>query len=150
MAFSMLKIRRPLGHLIFNMGIAIPGKTVFLIETAPWCQPLKTERKRAWKYVNRYRYSIIDNPYIYIKVLAPVQRFFSAQLHPPFMYCTIWHPSSTWVNVFCIRHWICLWRLFGSIATHRRCRVLASSISSKVRIYCYRFLMVVFFHSFLL
>ena len=35
MAISMLKIRRPLGHLIFNRGIAIPGKTVFLIETAP-------------------------------------------------------------------------------------------------------------------
>ena len=32
----MLKIRRPLERLIFNMGIAIPGKTVFLIETAPW------------------------------------------------------------------------------------------------------------------
>ena len=32
----MLKIRRSLGRLIFNMGIAIPGKTVFLIETAPW------------------------------------------------------------------------------------------------------------------
>ena len=32
----MLKIRRPLGRLIFNMGIAIPGKIVFLIETAPW------------------------------------------------------------------------------------------------------------------
>ena len=32
----MLKIRRPLGRLIFNMGNAIPGKTVFLIETAPW------------------------------------------------------------------------------------------------------------------
>ena len=31
----MLKIRRLLGRLIFNMGIAIPGKTVFLIETAP-------------------------------------------------------------------------------------------------------------------
>ena len=31
----MLKIRRPLGRLIFNMGIAIPGKTVFLIESAP-------------------------------------------------------------------------------------------------------------------
>ena len=31
----MLKIRRPLGRLIFNMGIAIPGKTVFVIETAP-------------------------------------------------------------------------------------------------------------------
>ena len=38
MAISMLKIRRPLGRLIFNMGIAIPGKTVFLIETAPWFQ----------------------------------------------------------------------------------------------------------------
>ena len=36
MAISMLKIRRPLGRLIFNMGIAIPGKTVILIETAPW------------------------------------------------------------------------------------------------------------------
>ena len=35
MAISMLKIRRPLGRLIFNMGIAIPGKTVFLTETAP-------------------------------------------------------------------------------------------------------------------
>ena len=35
MPISMLKIRRPLGRLIFNMGIAIPGKTVFLIETAP-------------------------------------------------------------------------------------------------------------------
>ena len=38
MAISMLKIRRPLGRLIFNMGIAIPGKTVFLIETAPSAQ----------------------------------------------------------------------------------------------------------------
>ena len=35
MAISMLKIRRPLGRLIFNMGIAIPGKTIFLIETTP-------------------------------------------------------------------------------------------------------------------
>ena len=35
MAISMLKIRRPLGRLIFNMGIALHGKTVFLIETAP-------------------------------------------------------------------------------------------------------------------
>ena len=36
MVISMLKIRRPLGRLIFNTGIAIPGKTVFLIETPPW------------------------------------------------------------------------------------------------------------------
>ena len=40
MAISMLKIRRPLGRLIFNMGIAIPGKTVFLIETAPGLFPV--------------------------------------------------------------------------------------------------------------
>ena len=44
MAISMLKIRRPLGRLIFNMGIAIPGKTVFLIETAPWLQWIGQEQ----------------------------------------------------------------------------------------------------------
>ena len=38
MAIPMLKIRRPTGRLIFNMGIPIPGKTVFLIETGPWNQ----------------------------------------------------------------------------------------------------------------
>ena len=41
----MLKIRRPLGRLIFNMGIAIPGKTVFLIETAPCIQPQTKQKK---------------------------------------------------------------------------------------------------------
>ena len=35
MVISMLKIRRPLGRLIFNMGIAIPGKTVFLLRRPP-------------------------------------------------------------------------------------------------------------------
>ena len=39
------KIRRPLGRLIFNMGIAIPGKTVFLIETAPRCTPVVKNRQ---------------------------------------------------------------------------------------------------------
>ena len=46
MAISMLKIRRPLGRLIFNMGIAIPGKTVFLIETAPWMPPVVKPNSR--------------------------------------------------------------------------------------------------------
>ena len=46
MAISMLKIRRPLGRLIFNMGIAIPGKTVFLIETAPSMLQMRAYRKR--------------------------------------------------------------------------------------------------------
>ena len=35
MAISML------GRLIFNMGIAIPDKTVILIETAPWWSSLE-------------------------------------------------------------------------------------------------------------
>ena len=53
----MLKIRRPLGRLIFNMGIAIPGKTVFLIETAPWWLPLDLTGPRfnikMWSYQYR-------------------------------------------------------------------------------------------------
>ena len=55
MAISMLKIRRPLGRLIFNMGIAIPGKTVFLIETAPWFLSLNVWISYAgWTYIIRY------------------------------------------------------------------------------------------------
>ena len=50
MAISMLKIRRPLGRLIFNMGMAIPGKTVFLIETAP--------SMLSWRY-----YEYFDNAF---------------------------------------------------------------------------------------
>ena len=44
MVISMLKIRRPSGRLIFNMGIAISGKTVFLIETAPRSYATVTHR----------------------------------------------------------------------------------------------------------
>ena len=47
MAIPMLKIRRPTGRLIFNMGIPIPGKTVFLIETGPWSLQ---QRKTNWYY----------------------------------------------------------------------------------------------------
>ena len=50
MAISMLKIRRPLGRLIFNMGIAIPGKTVFLIETAPWFCHHNRHRQRSHRH----------------------------------------------------------------------------------------------------
>ena len=51
MAISMLKIRRPLGRLIFNMGIAIPGKTVFLIETAPWSRAAHDPSLLQWPAV---------------------------------------------------------------------------------------------------
>ena len=61
MAISMLKIRRPLGRLIFNMGIAIPGKTVFLIETAPSPRagsernaPIWPSRLEAWRTSSFY------------------------------------------------------------------------------------------------
>ena len=53
MVISMLKIRRPLGRLIFNMGIAIPGKTVFLIETPPCLQNNEIEVKVAGIKKNR-------------------------------------------------------------------------------------------------
>ena len=46
----MLKIRRPLGRLIFNMGIAIPGKTVFLIETAPRVPKARTNGREKWSH----------------------------------------------------------------------------------------------------
>ena len=55
----MLKIRRPLGRLIFNMGIAIPGKTVFLIETAPWWLELKYKKSESEmsRLIKTLRYS---------------------------------------------------------------------------------------------
>ena len=65
----MLKIRRPLGRLIFNMGIAIPGKTVFLIETAPWLLfqfpmiQLIVKSRKVWKprelYLKLFTKSVI-------------------------------------------------------------------------------------------
>ena len=73
----MLKIRRPLGRLIFNMGIAIPGKTVFLIETAvrlqnlPWSKtglvsrqvlhPLSKLQNWIWSKTGRYKTGLVSN-----------------------------------------------------------------------------------------
>ena len=50
----MLKIRRPLGRLIFNMGIAIPGKTVFLIETAPCISYVKIYQLKVLRALKRF------------------------------------------------------------------------------------------------
>ena len=36
MGIPMLKIKRTLWRLIYNMEIPIPSKTVFLVETPPW------------------------------------------------------------------------------------------------------------------
>ena len=57
MAISMLKIRRPLGRLIFNMGIAIPGKTVFLIETAPRGGELRARSRIAVTQIEYFYWS---------------------------------------------------------------------------------------------
>ena len=54
----MLKIRRPLGRLIFNMGIAIPGKTVFLIETAPW---LPVDSPNKWPEMQNFDILFVVN-----------------------------------------------------------------------------------------
>ena len=56
MGIPMLKIRRPVGRLIFNMGIAIPSKTVFLIETAPWPITQLCEGMRSLGRVRAYWY----------------------------------------------------------------------------------------------
>ena len=45
MAIPMLKIRRPNGRLIFNMGIPIPGKDGLYIETGPWWFLMNTGAK---------------------------------------------------------------------------------------------------------
>ena len=63
MVISMLKIRRPLGRLIFNMGIAIPGKTVFLIETAP-CS-LKSPSA---KFMLLDKYAVLDQRDIHLVI----------------------------------------------------------------------------------
>ena len=55
----MLKIRRPLGRLIFNMGIAIPGKTVFLIETAPWLLEILLKKVRSGAWILRYHIIVL-------------------------------------------------------------------------------------------
>ena len=67
MGIPMLKIRRPVGRLIFNMGIAIPSKTVFLIETAPW-SPL--QHAELMYYMNRRRHlSVLSMQLIYYNLL---------------------------------------------------------------------------------
>ena len=71
----MLKIRRPLGRLIFNMGIAIPGKTVFLIETDPWmCHAaLTNEGNRADAKTDQHLPSFFQNTKS--SILPPVSHF---------------------------------------------------------------------------
>ena len=69
--FHVKDIRRPLGRLIFNMGIAIPGKTVFLIETAP---RLSVDKKQcsiwhqnySWRGIRKYTKQFIFQQRVYV------------------------------------------------------------------------------------
>ena len=92
----MLKIRRPLGRLIFNMGIAIPGKTVFLIETAPWSvynqchgnllELLKGEAYSEWIHLSKLLdlvYALGETLFIRIKLSMIHLRMI---LSPPHLY----------------------------------------------------------------
>ena len=72
MAISMLKIRRPLGRLIFYMGIAIPGKTVFLIEMAP----------RSFEIISNLFLGSLDM-YINIDIFIHISTLNAQALHIP-------------------------------------------------------------------
>ena len=93
----MLKIRRPLGRLIFNMGIAIPGKTVFLIETAPWCLLQK----------NLTYMPILACMHIYakpIQIFAYSSMFKWMYIGNTYTLCLLW---LWWIYCYdCIRHFV--------------------------------------------
>ena len=90
----MLKIRRPLGRLIFNMGIAIPGKTVFLIETAP--SSLRVSARHARQFWNREE-----------EVLSPdgwylhMYWFHTLDFCPWFLSCFVWYRLFSICFVIC-------------------------------------------------
>ena len=91
----MLKIRRPLGRLIFNMGIAIPGKTVFLIETAP--RKIPYGRHAVWIDCQRS----ISEPLIFVNKSSPGD--FRSNLRPLHVATTGTSPS--WLT--CLRYgWV--------------------------------------------
>ena len=58
MAIPMLKIRRPNGRLIYNMGIPIPGKDGLYIETGPWVHSLDSGSEATLKDKGKYITSI--------------------------------------------------------------------------------------------
>ena len=107
----MLKIRRPLGRLIFNMGIAIPGKTVFLIETAPWYQ--STQCIIGMEFVDSLRYNKCTSGKVYksydikartaFDIGQPCNRTGFVILYSTSM--TIWHnEAGTKCPPSCIHH----------------------------------------------
>ena len=75
----MLKIRRPLGRLILNMGIAIPGKTVFLIVTAP--RPQWVNKKRNLSYLGHWLFGYSCTGWLIHRTPSP-ETSYSTSVHP--------------------------------------------------------------------
>ena len=120
----MLKIRRPLGRLIFNMGIAIPGKTVFLIETAPWspatmvidsvglmasCPPLVRISTTCAISVSRYQLNMLTC-FVFLHTVQHTNSlcaiFFSrnVNMYLQFLSFLHWHNTGCW-NPFLCKTW---------------------------------------------
>ena len=115
----MLKIRRPSGRLIFNMGIAIPGETVFLIETAPRSWGMMT----SWynPYSNNPLYDLIYDlsaisPPICVQVEEPCHGLiitytsiiWNVILYPWLKYLPLIHKSTLHVVISQIRAVVCM------------------------------------------
>ena len=96
----MLKIRRTLGRLIFNMGIATPGKTVFLIETAP-CWPLS--ELPLWYPIIHCQVTTADLKILYTYIICKSRYGNSFECDKIFMLWTIQDHVTEWTFVLWIR-----------------------------------------------
>ena len=128
----MLKIRRPLGRLIFNMGIAIPGKTVFLIETAPGAL-IQCKQSGGWsnKKMPSYQYrksycgdkTILRPSYLHNRIsytgkmasfcwISPLivwrLSFWWPSMLPVLMNELVWKPVKYSVPLYIVHSWVLL------------------------------------------
>ena len=131
----MLKIRRPLGRLIFNMGIAIPVKTVFLIETAP-----RSGRViQSWVHVPPERSVVTIRPYITVKMpLKPGAHWLT--LIVLYAWLPIHSPTSTtvWLN----HRWV-----YGWVITQLYMDVISYSyMPCKAKVYIYIYIYICIYH----
>ena len=140
MAISMLKIRRPLGHLIFNMGIAIPGKTVFLIETAPSIPSKILTANHS--FVLFLHCNDCCNSLLFISVCIPIQTCISAFCHQRYQYCwqgslKIFLNSPGWLNMAKYYHFQCICKGNTSVLPSFTNKASIKDILQALIIMCY-------------
>ena len=116
MGIPMLKIRRPVGRLIFNMGIAIPSKMVFLIETAP--RSFQISLKTTLYTVDQLMRSTIVHHIPRWRESSPLRDFMRR-----LWTCTLWNVDCLHANwlIRCI--WIAVSVVFKEINAHPVCIV---------------------------